>query len=334
MGLSFPFLAPGCLEHPGFQRNLRNNLFGLRLPPDADLDSDDWRFDTHPDEPRYAVPLAQQPPRRAWDGYGLHEPCYVKGLVPAPSGGMAGGTVECERIYYTGRGSPRPAGPTSSYAIGFVQWTSRGWVRHPEPVITGSADRPTVVGPQVQYLDGKWRIWYCATAGIPGKGELPHDRIEYAESDDGVRWSEPRVLFTEEDAFHHTTLAPVEAGYEMVASRGHNLFETAGYPAQGLWLLSSASPSGRRQDWSARPQPILPPEPGSWYANGAFGPSLAYGVRDRKPVRHVFFSGVHPRPSWPSLAVRSLAAGRRPPVPAPFYFAVGRLTIPVRWRAS
>lgn len=310
----------------GFHRGLRNNLFSLHLPQCADLDSNEWRFDTDPENPRYAMPLVEQPPRRAWDGYGLHEPCYVRGWVASPSG-----TVERERIYYTGRSSWKSAGNTSSYAIGFLEREARGWVRYPEPVIRGSTSRPSVVGPQVRYLEGKWRIWYCATEKIPGRGELPRDRIHYAESDDGVQWSEPTVLFTDGEGYHHTAVAAIPGGYEMIVSRGHDLFETPGYPAQGLWLLTSMSPSGRREDWSRHPQPVLAPRPGSWYASGAFGPSLRYDFQHGQPVRrHVFFTGVHPRANWAAMAARRLASGRRPPVPAPFYFAVGRLTMPVQ----
>lgn len=310
-----------CMFLGGFQTSFRNGLFLLRLPPGAHLGSDEWRFDTVAGKPRRARPLISQPHRSAWDGYGLHEPCYVKGRLPDRHG-------VTERVYYTGRSSRRVAGNTSPYAIGFLERTPLGWTRHPDPVITGAGEWPNALGAHVRYFAGKWRVWFCSTPKLAGKGEIQRNRIQYAESEDGVNWSSPCTLFGEDEGYYHAVVEFTDAGYEMVATNGPNLYQTPGYPTLGMWLLRSQCPSGRRQDWS-HADPVLIAQPDMWYANGIFGPSVVYGEVSGTKVRHIFFSGVHARSRWSALAGARLRRGHRPPVPAPFYFAVGRLTMPL-----
>ncbi len=58
------------------------------------------------------------------------------------------------------------------------------------------------------------------------------------------------------------------------------------------------------------------------------GSSLcAEGGDTRSGTRQVFFTGVNASVGRPALALRRLASFRRPPVPAPFHFTIGRLRV-------
>lgn len=141
-------------------------------------------------------------------------------------------------------------------------------------------------------------------------------------------WSTPKVLFTVEDGIFDNAVTQVGEGYEMVVARGGDLYDTPGFPPQGMWWLSSQRPSGDRRDGTSTPAQILDASdaPLPWYANGAFGPSVNYGDTEAdRDVMYVFFTGVHARTNWARLAARRLLRLRKPPVPAPFYFAVGRM---------
>lgn len=305
------------------------NLFCATLPPGAPLNSNDWSLITSGTRPRVARSLVAQPASGSWDAYGLHTPSYVRGIDPARG--------EQERVYYSGRSSRSSTGPTSRFAIGYLERSPVGWARYGEPVLTGTPDRPSVLEPIVRYYQGKWRMWYLSTSHEAGPGEQPDHQLEYVESDDGTTgWSAPKVLFTTADGFFDNDVIEVDGGYEMVVARGHNLFDTPNFPRQGMWWLSSRYASGNRADWTSEPVRLLDDtDPLPWYANGAFGPSLRYGDTDAdRDTLYVFFTGVYSKLNWPGVAIKRVLGRKKPPVPAPFYFAVGRMQCSRRLKES
>lgn len=305
----------------GFTNRFKVNLFAATLPPGSPLSSTEWSLATSDADPTVALPLVGQPPRGSWDHHGLHTPSYVRGVDPKQG--------PRERIYYSGRSSRQSTGPKSRYAIGCVERTPAGWARHDAPVLTGTPERPSVFEPLVRYYDQKWRMWYVSAVHEVGRGELPNYQFEYVESVDGLTgWSTPKVLFSVEEGIFDNAVTQVDSGYEMVVARGHDLYDTPGFPAQGMWWLAAERPSGDRRDWTREPARILDASnaPLPWYANGAFGPSVNYGDTEAdRDVMYVFFTGVHAKASWARLAAGRLLTLRKPPVPAPFYFAVGRM---------
>ncbi|RNL83347.1 hypothetical protein [Halostreptopolyspora alba] len=306
----------------GFQRNFRNNLFSASLPKGAHPGENlDFRISTDPARPTTALPLVEQPEKGEWDHYGLHEPCFVHGMRRTPQGDQ----VPCRRIYYTGRSSRTTTGNDAPFAIGFLEHTPDGWRRHPEPVIVGDSRNPSALGPKVIFADGKWRMWFRAAPGEPAKGDTPVAEIHYTESEDGISgWTPPRPFHSRADGFAHAYVLETASRYEMLLSPTPNLFGEAHYPPQGLWLSTSATPSGDVRDWST-PQAVLDAAEGpAWLRNGVLGSSLcAEGDPDSAGLRHVFLTGVHSSINWPTYALKRLASLRRPPVPAPFYFTIG-----------
>ena len=309
----------------GFTNRLKVLLFSATLPEGAPLSSTAWSLVTEPGRPGQAVPLTPAPPRGQWDARGMHTPSYVRGRLPGPGG------REEERIYYAGHASRAVTGKHSRYAIGYLVRTPTGWQRHGPPVHTGTRQRPSVLEPRVRYDDGVWRMWYLSAPHEVGRGELPDYRLEYVEGDDGIHWSAPQVLFSTEDGFFDNAVQHVDGHYEMVVARGTNLYGTAGYPAQGLWWLRSPRLSGRRADWTGTPVRLLDTDidPLPWFANGGCGPSFHYGDTEAdRDTMYVFFTGTYARASWLKVAAGRLAHRRRPPVPAPFHLATGRIAIP------
>ena len=309
----------------GFRRNFKNNLFSASLPPGAPLSSNEWSVTTGAD-PRRATPLIEQPPWGGFDGWGLHTPSYVCGEDIDANGN----SVRRERIYYAGRSSRTVTANKKPYSIGMLKKTPAGWARHPEPILTGTPDSPSVAESKARYFEGKWRIWYVSTPGEIGKRDLPEYRIEYVESEDGMTdWSAPKVLFSTVEGYFDAVVIPVADGYEMVVSRGGNLYAAPGFPPQGLWLLRSKTPSGIRADWSSKPTQILDADRGeAWYEGGIFGPSIHYGdTPDDSDTLYVFFSSVHRKINWARLAAKRMLTLKRPPVPAPFYFSLGRMQV-------
>lgn len=310
-----------------FRTTLRNNIFAATLAPGEPLhEGMRWRVHTHPSSHRRALPLVPQPGRAAWDRYGLHEPSYVEGLSADGSGRPV------RRLYYTGRSSPTSVGNTSPYSIGMLELTPVGWQRHPRPVLTGTARNPSALGPKVVYSDGMWRMWFRSTTGEPAKGERPVSEIHYTESVNGIdAWSTPRPFYTRAEGFAHAFVHRTPEGFEMLLSKSPNLFGDDSYPEQKLWISSSARASGEISDWST-PTPVLDAESGpAWYRGGFFGSSLcvADGCSPDPGERFVFFTGAHTPLNWPRTALRRLCTGKRPPVPAPFYFTIGSVPITV-----
>ncbi len=299
----------------GFTTRLRVSLFTATLPPGASLSSNEWTLTTQHGRVQQALPLVADPPRRAWDAQGMHTPCFVDGPE--------------RRVYYAGRSSRAVTGVDSRYAIGVLRQIGGRWVRHGPPVHVGTDERPSALEPHVRVDDGLWRMWYLSTVGEPGPGELPDYRIHYVESADGIAgWSAPRTFFTSDDGFFDLTVRRVDDRFQMIVARGTNLYGTPGYPEQGLWHLDSPTGSGDRGDWSAEPRRLLDTglTPLPWFANGTLGPSMHLGDTGAdRDTCYVFCTGTHARSNWFAAAARRAAAGRRPPVPAPFHFTTGRL---------
>jgi hypothetical protein len=298
----------------GFQTSFKNNLFTATLPPGAPLSSTEWRLTTVASNHRRAAPLVDQPPQGSWDAFGLHSPSYVQGPT-------------ARRIYYAGRGGKSVTDNTVPYAIGMLEWTGADWERRPAPVLRGTHDLPNVLEPKVRYLDGKWRMWYAATPVEAGKTITPTYQVRYVDSDDGLAWSQPQVLFSSHENFYDAAVWTSDHDtYEMLTCRSTNLYARPDFPKQGLWWLSSTAPSGRRADWTSHPVLLLDADNGpEWYGNGIFGPTIAHDdTTDDPDTIYVFFAGVTKERSWWRTTLRHARSLRPPPVPAPYFFTIGR----------
>lgn len=277
------------------------NIFTASLPVGAPLSSDEWTITTVAGDPTRAVPLVEHPSEGQSDEW-LHTPSYASGP------GSDGSTVE--RIYYTA--NRRVSEEERLFSIGVLERSRGHWRRREELVWCGIGDRVNVLEPKVMWSQGKWRMWVMATAEEAGPDDLPDYQIHYLESIDGIGdWSEPQVLFDERDNYFDAVAITTEERAEMVVARAPNMFATPGYPSQGLWWLSSPTPSGDRSDWTSSPVALLAADNGPrWCASGTYGPSIVYGDTDAdRDVLYVFFTGA---------AV---------PDPDPYVLSVARLTV-------
>lgn len=298
----------GAANTDGSSGSFAVNLFTASLPPDAPLSSPDWTITTAVEQPHRAQPLVELPERGCWDEW-LHTPSYVYAPSAVSVTGRQGTTVMRERIYYTGSTGAGAEGRL--FAIGVMERVGNSWVRREEPVVRGTAACPCVLEPKVRFLDGKWRMWYLAAPKQAAPGELPEYRIEYLDSEDGLRWGPAREFFPVGDSYFDAAVTQRQDGHDMVVARGPNLFATPGFPSQGLWWLGSRTPSGDRADWTAEPVRILDADHGQpWYAAGVFGPCARYGDTERdRDLLYVFF------------------AGAAHPAPRPYLFSIGRIAI-------
>ncbi len=299
----------------GFSTGFRNRLYRASVAPGGSPRGP-WRIDADPRG--RAAALAPDPPRGSWDAAGMHTPSYVP-----PSGGNGA------RLYYTGRASLRHYGPRSRYAIGFLEYRDGRWQRHPMPVLEGTPPRSSVLEPFVIYTDGRYRIWYQANPHEIGPGELPDYELRCTESVDGVHdWSPPVTFADSSEGFFDNAIAPCGDGWVMLLARGSDLHATPGLPAQGLWWITASRPSADRRDWSS-PQRLLDTDAAGtpeWMARGTYGPALSFAdPTSTRATVHV--TGTRAAPRWPRLILRQLLRCRRPPVPAPFYLAVGGIEV-------
>jgi hypothetical protein len=93
----------------------------------------------------------------------------------------------------------------------------------PAPILPRSAADPYLTAsPWVLVEKGRWRMWYVSGTGWkPGSKRAAHAyHIQYAESDDGVRWrSDGRVCVTyaaaDEHSFARPCVVPGRWGYRM-----------------------------------------------------------------------------------------------------------------------
>ena len=306
-------------------RRLTVRIVQARTPPGVGVAEDRWEFVT--DARGRAVELGAPSSRRAWDGAGMHTPCYVRG--------EAGGR-EVERIYYAGRRSLAGTGPNSRFAIGLLEKRDGAWTRRSGPVLTGDTARPSALEPYVVWADGRWRIWFLSAIGEVGRGEQPDYELRYSESDDGEEWEPPEVFASTEEGFFDNVVIREPDGWSMLLARGTNLHGTSPFPPQGLWVASATGTPGGRACWS-EPERLLDTdlEAEPWYAAGVCGPAIVLddevpsdqtgGSAPERRV-HVFATGTYPRIGWWRAAVGRLGQRRSLPPPAPFFLATGRFT--------
>jgi hypothetical protein len=307
----------------GFQTNFKNNIFTATLPVGETLSSDRWTITTREGHPNKAMPIISNSGKGSWDSFGYHTPCYVAGR---DSDGR-----EVERIYYTGRASNEVVDNQAPYSIGVIEKTPKGWRRHPAPILTGTEDSLNVLEPKARYFDGLWRIWYVTTKQETGKTGYPSYRIQYTESEDGIHhWSKPVTLFDENENYYDASVHPANGpGYEMAVCRSTNLYGRKDFPKQGLWLLEGTEPNGLRDNWSPSPLCILDADEGEeWYRNGIGSPCGHYGESvDDEGTLYMYFTGLHQKRNWLSIAVDRVKKRKVPPFPSPFYFTVGKVEL-------
>lgn len=297
----------------GYSTSFRNRLYSARL---AGHDGTTWLVD-HDSRGR-ARPLLHDPPRAAWDAGGMHTPSYL----PPRDGHPA-------RIYYAGRGGRRHTGRGSRYSIGLLEQEEGGWRRRAAPLITGDSDRPSALEPRVVHDGDSYVMWYLATPHEVAPGEQPDYELRSVSSADGVTgWSEPVRFADPAEGFFDVALAPIGGRWLMVLAAGTNLHGTTPYPPQGLWVITSATPSPDRAAWTA-PRRILDTDLATtpdWMGAGVCDPAID-ATRDGRLT--VYVTGTRRHRSWPLLAVQQLRLGRMPPPPAPYQLATAVLEFAV-----
>lgn len=309
----------------GYNTSLKTNIYSLRLPKGDKLNSNNWQLDTVEGKPQLAAALIQQPtPEQSeWDGYGLHSPSYVKGKVDGHWR---------ERIYYAGQSSKKITDNDSPYKIGFMEKTADGWQHQDRPLdISGDKERPNVLEPKVEYLDGKWHMRYAMTPVESSKHAWPDYTIMHTESDDGVNWSMPTVFFSNEEGYFDSVVVPFEKGYGMAVTRNSNLYGRSPFPPQGIWWLTAPTLSSRREDWTREPIQLLDPatDTDGWYRNGMCGPTLQFGnTSDDQDTIYIFFAGTTERTNWFTGSLRRILQKKGPLPPAPYFLTIGRLEVP------
>lgn len=130
------------------------------------------RLVTRPDRPRRPVPLTPDPPRGAWDAYGMHTPSYVRAAH--------GDDTTEERVYYavrapranTGptRARPTPSGPRALLPS-YRQDRHRDVTGEQRPLLVGSPLDPRLSSgaalPQVQVVGALFlaEVFHCVPLG-------------------------------------------------------------------------------------------------------------------------------------------------------------------------
>lgn len=284
-----------------------------RLPIGAPITDDRWAFVTG--ERGRATPIGAPTHRNAWDRAGMHTPSYVAGRI---------GDRQVERIYYAGRRSQKITGPESRYSIGYVERVEGVWRRGTSPVLTGDDTRPSVLEPFVICQDGVWRMWFLSAIGEVGRNEQPDYELRYAESEDGEHWSRPERFADADEGFFDNTVIRGGDGWTMLLARGTNLYGTAPYPSQGLWISEGAVDPRGRAHWPG-PERMLDTgrEAEPWYAAGVCGPAA---VADGDDLLHVFATGTHSPVGWWRASLGRLRRRRSLPPPAPYFLTTGRFT--------
>ena len=273
-------------------------LFSARLAEGAELSARGWVIDADPADASRTEMLAGQERSAPWDlKGGRHCPAYVKGWDPARGAWV-------ERVYYAG-GAENIMGP---YSIGYLEWdAARGrWEDQKESVFAAREEweRGSVYEPNLVWVDGKWRMWY-----VGGSNAADYLAQGYAESLDGLEWTERRMVFAPEMKVFDFNVLRVERGWEAVFSRVH-VGAGAAPASTGLWWCRSgaAGPPADVADWS-EPVQIMTAEDRGWHT-GPWRPSLQ--LHEADPSRRlVFFDGIYKKPG---------AAG-----PFPFNFTLGCL---------
>lgn len=304
--------------------SLKTNIFTFELPEGAPLSSPDWRPKIEAGSRKRAERIVDQPAKGSWDRF-MHSVCYVRGLVDGE---------EVERIYHAGRNTEWLWDEKTAYRIGFMEKRNGRWECEPTPLPLHSQDRPSVLEPKVEYLDGKWSMRFLSIPmGLTGE-DWPDYTLFYCESDDGVSWTTPSVFSTNDTnqaGYFDSVLNQREGDgiFTLALTRDSNLSAIRPYPAQGVWLSAAGRPFTKLEAWPA-PQLVVDPaeDADGWYANGMCSPTAQWGTTAQdSDTLYIFFVAATEKQSWFKESLRRLASFRRPPVPAPFYFTIGRVGV-------
>jgi|HubBroStandDraft_5_1064220.scaffolds.fasta_scaffold112387_2 hypothetical protein len=250
------------------------DLYSASLPPGEPLSSAGWKLSRGTGEP--PSPVAGRKISHAWDGKGgRHCPCYVKGWDP-------GRREWRERIYYAG-GAENLWGP---YAIGFLEWDGQIWADRAKPVFTATEDweHGSVFEPNLIYHDGKWKMWYVA-----GSNHEDYLAQGYAESDDGISWSQHRMFASPEMRMFDFCVCIHRGEFHAIFARVWVRDETAP-PQTGLWWCGAPKPSSQLSDWSP-PIQIMTAADCGWHS-GPWKPSFQF-LRATGDGALVFFNGLY-----------------------------------------
>ena len=190
---------------------------------------------------------------------------------------------------------------------------------------------PNLLEPKIEYLEGKWRLRYVKTPVESGKTAWPTYTIMYSESTDGVsNWSKPSTSFSQQEGYYDSVVIPTREGFGMVVTRNSNLYGRSPYPDQGIWWLTAPTLSSQREDWTKHPYQLLDPsmDTSGWYHNGMCGPSVQFGDQPHdQNTLYVFFVATTQKVNWFTSTCQRMLQFKLPLVPAPYYFAIGRIEV-------
>ena len=307
----------------GMAPTFRTNIYAFELPPGAAITSQEWRPRASDVVTKRRIrPIIAPPPRGAWNRC-MHSVCFVRGVADGH---------EVERIYHAGRSSVTVADGRRPYRIGYLERHPGGpWrsIRHPLPL--HALDRPSVLEPKVEYLDGRWHMRFLTIpGGKPGSEDPGRFRIMHTTSEDGRDgWTTPSEWFGTDAGFYDSVVVEAEGGALMVITRDSDLEGRPHNPPQGVWLSRAASATAPRGSWSEPVRVFAAEDEGyEWTAGGMCAPTAVWADAARTTLS-VFFAGAPAERSWPRLALRALRERRMPPFPSPLYFTVGRLDLRV-----
>lgn len=307
----------------GMGLDAKTNILTATLPRGDTLASDRWQFTMVPGNRWRAARIVDQPARGQWNRC-MHSVCYVEGMV-------LGEPVR--RLYHAGRAAETVVSTGAPYRIGYLEMRDGRWVSRPHPLeVMGLRDHLGVLEPKVEYVDGYWHMRYLALRD-PGDDKNGEHTILYSKSADGeTNWSDP-VVFADAAAGFYDSVVLVDHGRPCVLAltRDSNLSGATPYPQQGVWFAASPRYSPDLADWSAPSLTVVPEyDQDGWYRNGMCSPSLRWSDHPDEPdTLYVFFVTATARTPWPTMAYRALRSCTLPPVPAPFYFAIGKARIAV-----
>ncbi len=220
------------------------------------------------------VPAISPGPKGTWDDHTTETPKFVHGYDNQREEWVG-------RIYYLGWSIIEKR--VKDYRIGFAEWDGKSWVKHPDPVITGThrwekLHGYSFIGDQTAWYEpgdgpngenGTWHMWY-QTASKPKEGGVS---LVHVTSKDGVVWSEKKRLthkvpfanqLTKTGPFHMDVLVKNNKFYF-----AGFLYNQADITKQGLWLTTSTTPDGSAPGDFSKWYPLIYENNGiSWHDSG------------------------------------------------------------------